>query len=199
MTHYFLATESLLVVVIGAIATILGSLLGGGTVYGILKLGPERKKLTVESDKISIDIAEAALSVSQGVLKSVKDDYDRLADDLAVLKMQSIARERENEDCQQRIQELQNSVSFLQRQLEHHGRVAQLARRKAHLAIHTMGYYEIHVDNILDVIRKLHPGNVPVTITEEMRTHQIREAFQREMAKLEYLETKDIEQAEPHQ
>lgn len=163
-----------------AIATLV---LGSGGVLAWFKLGPERKRIVIEA-------AEGAVILQSNVLKDIQTSYDNLNDELAQLKMDNIMVEEEKERCQAQIARLQTSVEFMQRDLDRHGRMAELARRKSHLAVHTLGNYELHVGLLLDEMRKAR-----LEITPDMRPQHIRSAFQQEMDKLEVMESLVTEEA----
>lgn len=147
-------------------------------------------KLKAEKGQITVSAAQGAVIVHSTVLKDIKQDYDRLAEELAQVRMEGVTREQEHETCKRKIAELQLSVTFLQRDLDRHGRLSELARRKSHVAIHAIGGYELLIDEILSEMRR---NNVP--IPAELRPYNLRAAFQAEMDKLEELEATITEQA----
>lgn len=176
-------TLPIIIAIIGVVTTFLGTAIGTGGMYAWFKLGPERKKITVE-------VAHEAVVIHSSVLKDIKEDYDRVSNELGLLKMEIISLEKENEDCRKRVQALESSVIFLQRDLDRHGRMAEMSRRKAHLAANTLGLYELHVEQQLEEMR----GH-GIVITSEMRTQKLRAAYQAEMNKLDELESTVTEQA----
>lgn len=167
-----------LLTLIGVAGTLLGTLLGGGGVAAWFLLGPRRRKIT-------IDAAHDAVLIHSGVLKDVRDEVNRLSNELAQMQMEGMALEKAHQDCEKRIQDLESQLQVLRREVD----LARLSRRKAHLAIHTLGNYELHIDLLLDEMRKQR-----LAITPLMRPHKIRAAFQAEMAKIEEMESTITEQ-----
>lgn len=171
------ALTGLIGTIIGAI---IGSLFGAGGVYAWLKVGPERRKLIADAEKVIVDTAHS-------VLQDVRDDYSRLSDEIAQVKLENISHEKKHEDCQKEVRDLQATVKILQQDLHRHGRLSTIARRKAHLAIHSIGGYEILIEQIFEQMRE---HSIP--ITSNLRPIVLRLAFQKEMQSLENLEAEII-------
>lgn len=166
-----------------AIAAVVGPFISGGVVTAWFKLGPERRKLTIET-------AEGAVLVHSNVLKDLKSDYDRLGSELGQVKMEGMEQEKENEECRRKILRLETSIMLLQQQSNIQGRTVELARRRSHAAINALGSYELHIDGLLDVMREKR-----IDITPAMRPRILREAFQAEMQKIDEWENLTLEQA----
>lgn len=174
------------------ISAILLAIFGTGTgLYGWFKLGAERRKTSAEADEITAKVHTA-------VLRDLNEDYDRLADEVAQLRMAAIMREKENSECRQQLHEMRETVASLRIELARHGRLAELSRRKAHLALNMLGNFEIHIDNLLGAMRDhvcQEEGEHGMHITPLMRPHKLREAFQFEMNKLEQAEIKLLDES----
>lgn len=165
-------------------------LVGGGTggVIGWLyRAGPERKKITVDyQSTIMADLNQA---------------YKNSVDECSQLKMQNMALEQHIEDCQKQMHDARMSAIFCQRSEDRHGRLTELARRKAHLAGKTLGDYELLYELLLDEIRKHNEErhdrdqSNKLVITPLMRPQRIRSAYHAEVAKLDAIEAKITEQA----
>ena len=140
-------SETLLIALIATGCSLVTALFTASGVIAWFTVGPQRRKIT-------IDAAQGAILIQSSVLKDIHEDYDRLGDELGQVKMEAMAREKENEDCREKIRELERSVAFLHIDLDRHGRMAELARRKSHTAIHALGNYELHIDSLLDEMRK---------------------------------------------
>ncbi len=93
--------------IIGAIA---GSLLGSGGIYALMRVGPERRKTSTE--------------IHSSVLEDLSKAYERTTDELGQLRMEMMTREMETEECRKKVHELQVSITFLQRDLDRHGRLS---------------------------------------------------------------------------
>lgn len=169
--------------IIVAISAVVGALVGSGGVYGWLKAGPERRKIT-------IDTAQGILVMQGDVLEDIRQAYDRLCTEFGEMKMEAISREEQHANCRREIDQLQQTVRYLQRDLDRHGRMAELARRKAHVAVHAIGGYELLIDEILTEMR-----NHQIPIPPILRPHTLRVALQAEMDKLEKMEAAITEQA----
>src|SRR5262245_50883915 len=115
---------TLLVALVGT----LGTLSGAGGVIAWFKLGPER-------GQISVSTASEAVIVHSSVLKDVKAEYQSVKEELAQTKLEISAVEAAHESCRNEIGELRVQISFLQRDLERHGRLSELSRRKTHLSL----------------------------------------------------------------
>lgn len=165
------------------VLTIISVLFGTGGIVSLFKVRAEKGHILTQSTK---EIVEA----SSAVRKDLREDYDRLSDELAEVRMSNISLEKEHDACTKKIFELQASVNFLQRDLDRHGRMAELARRKSHVALHAIGGYELLIDDILVEMRN---NNVPIPPT--LRPHKLRQALQAEMDKIDELESVVVEQA----
>lgn len=163
--------------------TVISALFGTGGFVALFKVRAEKGHILTQSTK---EIIEA----SSAVRKDLREDYDRLAEELAQVRMANIALEEENAGCAQKIFELQASVNFMQRDLDRHGRMAELARRKSTVALHSIAGYELLVDDILNEMRR---NNIP--IPADLRPHKLRLALQAEMDRLDELEAMVVEQA----
>lgn len=173
MTLFFLLIQDPVLI---AIISLVSALFGSGGVYAWFKLGPERKQIVVNA-------SHEAVIIHSDVLKDIKAQYDSLSDELGQVKMELVQVERVHQECEKKTQELQSSMFFLQRDLDRHGRLSELARRKSHVAIHAIGGYELLIDEILAEMRN---HNIP--IRSDLRPYKLRAAFQAEMDKLETLE-----------
>lgn len=156
---------------------------GAGGVAALFKLKAEKGQITVSA-------AQGAVIVHSTVLKDIKEDYDRLAEELAQVRMENVEIRKENVTCQRIMGELRVSIALLHVTLDRQGRLSELARRKSHVAVHALGGYELLIDEIFNEMRR---GNL--SIRDELRPHKLRAAFQAEMDKLEELEAQIIEQA----
>ena len=164
-----------------------GGLLGG--LYALLKLRPEAGQITVTA-------AQGAVIVQTGVIENLKKEIGRLADHLAEVEMEGASREVELENCtrtitnlNQQIQDFQLTVKYLQKDLDRHAKIADIARRKAHVAINAITGYELLIDELSDELRKH-----LVPISPLLRPHKLRAALHEEMQKLEELEAQFLEQ-----
>lgn len=147
-----------------------GTLLGSGGVYALLKVGPERRKTDAE--------------VHTSLLRDSHTAYQQLSEELAHAKMINISLEKENEDCRDKVVQLQRTLRMIEEEINRHGRMSELARRKAHIAINALGGYELHIEHLLDRLR-----DEKIQLTPLDRPTRLRQAFQAEMNKLEELES----------
>lgn len=166
-----------------------GALVGTTGAVAWVKVFAERKKVRVDAEL-------GTATISSTLLKDVYQSYRNLADDLAQTKMECAAIEQENEDLHKIVQELRLTVSSQQfdlsksqRNLNEESEKTWLARRQAHLADNTLGNYELHIESLLDELRKC-----KVPITPMMRPQRIRAAYQAEKEKLEKLESRLTDQ-----
>lgn len=157
-----------------ALVSAASSLLSAGGVAVWFKLGPERRKLKTETQSKIYDDLNTA--------------YERISEELTQAQMGVKALEAENESCRKQIQELQTSVSLLQVETGRQSRLSALARARSHLAVKTLGTYELHIDFLLDEMRR---HKVP--ITPIMRTQKLRTAYQAQMDKYEAMEVHELE------
>lgn len=165
-----------------ALIGLVGAALGAGGVSAFFKLGPERGQITVTA-------AQGAVVIHQNVLKDLNDRYDQLSDELAQMKMENMTLEQHHQQCRSQIGELQSSVLYLQKEQDRNSRLTLLARRKTHLAVHTIGAYDLLIENIFDDMRE---HKVP--IKPELRPIAIRQAFQTKMEEIEELEARVMEE-----
>ena len=154
--------------------SILG-ILGGvaGTLGGVVawfKLGPERRKLTSDT---SVNTS----TIYSKLLQDFDVRYQRLCEELDEKTMALVSAEQQLETCHQ-------TCHFLQGERDE----SILARSRSHIALNTMVSYELHIELLLDELRKC-----GIAITPEMRPQHIRTAFQAEMKKLETLESGVVE------
>ena len=157
-----------------AFVSAVSSLLSAGGVVVWFKLGPERRKLKTETQsKIYDDLSTA---------------YERICDELTQAQMRVKACEAENETCRKQIQELQSSVSLLHVEIGQQSRLSALSRARSYLAVKTLGSYELHIDFLLDEMRR---HKVP--ITPMMRTQKLRTAYQAQMDRYEAMEAHELE------
>lgn len=147
-------------------------------------------KLRAEKGQIVVSAAQGAVIVQSGVLKDIQEAYDRLSDDFAQLKMESIAREEEIESCQGRIRDLQRSQQFLQQELARHGRMTELARQRSHIALNTLQKYEFRLDLLFKYLRERE-----VEIRPELTPQDIMQLHREKMDEVEKLERLLVEQA----
>lgn len=161
---------------IAGVAGVVGAIFGSGGLYAYFKLGPERGQITVNA-------AEGAVIVHSGVLKDINEQYKAIKDELSQVKMEAETAEQAHMNCRQEIGEFKVQLKFLQRDLDRHGQMTVLARRKTHLALNAIGGYEILVDNILTELRN---NNVP--IKDDLRSHNLRTSLQQKMDELDDLE-----------
>lgn len=144
--------------------TNLGSLiLGGGAITAWFKLGPERRKQHADTQ-------------SQ-ILKDLREAYERVCDELAQVQMKLVLCQTENEHCRQRVQKMEGLYQ-----------VSMLSRARAHLAIKTLGSYELHIDYLLDQMR-----HHSISISPMMRTTKLRAAYHLQQEKLDAMETEELE------
>lgn len=173
--------EIILRVVIGLI-TALG---GAGTLLTWQRFRSEKR-----SGQLIIKAAEGAVVIQGGVLQTLNNQIDTLHDEIAQMKMENIETEKKHEDCEKSLGEVKISVALLQNDLASHSRMSELARRKTHVAINTLGNYELLIENVLAELRT---HNIP--IKDDMRPIRIRETFQAKMNQLEELESRVTQQA----
>lgn len=161
------------------IAAVVGPLLSAGAtaVVASFRLRTERKKFNAEAQNLITE-------THSQVLEDVNKAYNRVCDDLVQAQMRLKACEMENEICRAKVGELQAAVGMLQGQ----SRLFLLARARAHLAIKTLGNYELHIDYLLDVMRERN-----IHVTSLMRTQAIRTAYQVQAEKLETMEAQELE------
>lgn len=157
-------------------------LFGSGGVYAWFKLGAEKGQITVNA-------AQGAVIVHAGVLKDLQEQYERVTDELAQLRMETVALETQHEKCRELTHELQLSITFMHRDLDRHGRMAELARRKSHTAINAMASYELLIDQLHN---KLTENNILVPI--ELKSYDLRKSLRDEMNRLEDMESMITEQ-----
>ncbi len=172
-------TDNTLLVLISGITGLFGS----GGVYAWFKLRAEKGKITV-------DAAQGAVIIQASVLKSIQEDYLRLAKQVSEMEMEMIAKEEEYGGCRKKILKLELTVEFLQRDLDRHGRMTELARRRSHVALNTIGNYELLIDTLLSELRE---HEIPVE--PELKSFKVRSKFQEEMAKIDQLEALVTEEA----
>ena len=175
------ATTSIVIAVAG--------ILGGGSLVALFKVGPQRKHIVV-------DAAQGAVVVQSGVLKDLKDEIARLQAQVANLEMEKTATEEqleaENESLEKRqreseatVERLRMEVEFLHRDLDRHGRMTELARRRSHILSNAFSSLELRVHNLIDEMRK---NDVPVP--SELLPYEFSAQVQAELALLAELEGK---------
>ena len=162
--------------------SLVSALLGSGGIYAILKSGPERRKIVVST-------SQDAFIIQSGVLKDLKAQYDSVSEELSLLKMENVEIKSQHADCRSEIVDLRTSTVLMQRDLDRHGKMTFISRRKTHLAVHTLGNYELLIEQIFDDLRE-----TPMPIRPEWRPTSVRSKFQEEMDKLEEMEAKLLEQ-----
>lgn len=145
-----------------------GILVGGGAIVAWFKLGPERRKLRVET--------------AQGEYTIISSDYRRVCAENDEMRMQLVSAEQQLDVCARHLEDFRLQCSACQKDIA-------LTRARAHLAINTMASYEIHVDLLLEEFRK---RDIP--ITPMMRSSRIRQAFLLEMNQLVALEQHTVAQ-----
>ena len=165
-------SEPILIGVIG----LAGIALGSGGLYAWFKLGPERRKLSVD--------------INSSLLRDAQAAYQQLSDELSQTKMSNIMLENECDNCRDKVFQLEHVIQTLQEELSRHGRMAELARRRAHLAINTLGNYELHIELLLDRMRA---ENIMLNALD--RPLKLRREFQAKMNELEKLESMAMTQA----
>lgn len=159
-----------------ALVSLVSALFGSGGVYAWFKLSAEKGQIIVST-------AQGVVIAQSSVLKDIQEAYDRVAEELAQVKMDSMHREEEYSNCQERIKQMETSIMFLQRSLDRQGQMSILARRKTHVALNFIGSYELLVDNLLTELRDHH-----VKINPKLRSHDLRVRLQEEMDKIDELE-----------
>lgn len=158
------------VILIAALSTIIGALIGTGGIYAWLKVGPERKKLTVD--------------INSSLLRDAQAAYQQLSDELNQVKMANIMLENEGDGYRDRIFQLEHVVKTLQEDIGRHGHRAELAMRRAHIALHALGGYEMHIEYLLDRMRA-----EDITLTALDRPIKLRRELQAKMNEVEALES----------
>ena len=153
---------------IGILSTLAGLLTGGGVIAAWFKLGPERRKLKVET--------------AQGEYTIISSDYRRVCAENDEMRMELVSLEQQLHFCGQHLEDLRLTCKTCQQDMA-------LTRARAHLAINTMASYEIHIDLLLEEFRKRQ-----IPITPMMRSSRIREAFLLEMNQLVALEQHTVAQ-----
>src|SRR5258705_1491118 len=98
-------SDSTLNALVGAGGGLLGGVLGSGGLYAWLKLGPERRKITIEA-------ARDAVVIHGEVLEDIREDQKQLREELGQVKMESLSREREHGQCEKKIAELERSIDY---------------------------------------------------------------------------------------
>ena len=165
-------SEPILIGVIG----LLGMALGGGGLYAWFKIGPERRRLTADTNST--------------LLRDAREAYQQLSDELSQTKMTNIMLENECDNCRDKVFQLEHVIQTLQEDISRHGRMSEIARRRAHLAINTLGNYELHIELLLDRMRA---ENVVLNALD--RPIKLRREFQAKMNELEKLESLATTQA----
>lgn len=160
-----------------AVITALG---GAGSLLAWQRFRGEKR-----SGQLIIKAAEGAVVIQGGVLQTLNNTIDSLHEDIAQMKMENMETERRHDDCEKSLGEVKLSVALLSRDLSSHSRMSELARRKTHVAINTLGNYELLIDNILGEFRER-----KIPIKDDMRPTKIREDFQAKMNALEELEAR---------
>jgi hypothetical protein len=161
---------------IAALAGLAGAVIGSGGLYAWFKVGPERRKITTE--------------IHTSVLRDSHTAYQNISDELSQIRMNNIMLEEENEHFRGRVSELERVIVGQQEAVNRHGRMAELARRKAHVALNGLGGYELHIEHLLDRLR-----DENINLTPLDRPTRLRQALQAEMNKLEELESVATAQA----
>jgi chromosome segregation ATPase len=156
---------------------------GTGGIYALLKLGPERGQIIVRS-------AGELVIAHSSVLKDLREQYQKLSDEFAELKIEFSQLEIEHGKCQELTTELQQSIMFMHRDLDRHGRMAELSRRKSHAALNAMGGYELLIEKLRDELQK---NDVP--LKAELSSYKVRKSLREEMEKLDEMESLITEQA----
>ena len=179
-------SDPLLIVITNVVTVFVTS--GGFLAW--LRLGPERRKIT-------LDAAQIAASIQTNVLKDINEDRDRQSDMMGQLRLELASRDEENMECRKRLHELQETVGVLQRELERQGRLVErqsrmtvLVRQKSHLMANHLGNLRVHIDNLLCAM-----CDAGVEITPDMRPEDISRNYQAEMNKIQQLENDLIEEA----
>jgi len=127
-----------------------GGVLGG--LYALLKLRPEAGQITVSA-------AQGAIIVQTGVIENLQKEITRLSQHHTELEMENTAQQRSIDESQATVARLRLTVEFLQRDLDRHGRMSELARRRSHILAKAFSSLELKVDGLIDEMNR---HNVPV-------------------------------------
>ncbi len=90
---------------------------------------------------------------------------------------------------------MQDSIGLLTIEMARQSKISVLSRARTHIATRGLMSYELHVDAILDEIRRhneLHP-HAKILITPMMRTRKLRAAYDAQMSRLEAMEVQELE------
>lgn len=173
--------ETILRIIIGVITAIGGA----GSLVAWQRFRGEKR-----SGQLIIKAAEGAVVIQGGVLETLNSQIASLKEDMALVKMESIEIEKKHSDCEESLTAVKISLAVMQHDLASHSRMSELARRKTHVAINTLGNYELLIEMILTELRD---HNIP--IKDDLRPVHIRERFQEKMNALEELESRVTRQA----
>lgn len=157
---------------------------GGGSVVALFKVAAQRRKIESEGHRIVVDAAEGAVVVHSGVIKDLKEELARLREHIGTLEMENIAQREQQAADQASVERLRMSVEFLQKDLDRHGRMTELARRRSHVLSNAFSALELMVYNLIDEMRKhevpvpekLLPYDLCVKLRNELEAIAILEA-----------------------
>jgi len=143
-------------------ATIIGLAAGGGgagAIAALFKVRAEKKKIGAEAGQISVSAAQGAVIVTTGVINTLRKEIGRLSEQMGELEMEAAARQKELEGCEHTINRLRLTVEYLQRDLDRHGRMTELARRRSHLLANAFSSLELSLEGLMQEMRK---NNLPI-------------------------------------
>lgn len=136
----------------------LAGVLGGGALAALFKVGPQRKHIVV-------DAAQGAVLVQTGVLNNLREEIARLQAQVTSLEMENAANkeqlEAENEELQKKLanceattERLRRDVEFLHRDVDRHGRMSDLARRRSHVLSNGFQSMSMRAQHLIDYMNK---------------------------------------------
>lgn len=99
-----LVAPEITVALIGVVSAAIGGLFGAGGIYALIKVGPERQGILINTAKL--------------LVADLRSECQRLNDEVAQLKIENITRSREHQDCQDHVRQLQFNITVLQDDLQ---------------------------------------------------------------------------------
>ena len=180
----FLSDVSIVQIIIA-----LAGIFAGGGLVALFKVGPQRKHIVVNA-------AEGAVVVQSGVLKDLREEISRLQGQVTSLEMEGTATQEQTDadinelHKQQRehlatIERLRMDIEFLHRDVDRHGRMTELARKRSHVLSNALGPLELRVHGL---IKELTRRNIEVP--EDLLPYEASAKLQEELALIADLEGK---------
>ena len=159
-----------------------------GGLYALLKLRPEAGQITVSA-------AQGAVIVQSGVIENLQKEIVRLSEHHTQLEMENAARQKEIEAAEDTIARLRISITFLQRDVDRHGRMTELARRRSHLLANAFSSLELKMDGLIKEMLQ-HGLEVPSELAPDELRANVRQQLD-ELSELERQVTYDAVMEKP--